>query len=267
LFKRGELFRIEIEFLGVSRESACDFRKLDHSSGVHRREFCDRAVDLFQFSKQPLRFRELGENGIVCLGKSVRDPAGKLNQPFAVAGKFVALLDFFFFARNEIRRFDLGDLVPKQIQFLLARGFHRVERGMFGKQCLQLPIKRSIFLELFLSARERIKQAQLRLWREQRLVIVRTMKINKFFPEIFQHRQCRWRPIDELPISPGRGESPLQDQIVFAWLNARFGKLRIELLQFRAGKDRFDGTKISTSPNQRFVRALTQQKLQRADDD
>src|SRR5207245_10457912 len=58
------------------------------------RRSSDLAVDLFQFSKQPLRFRELGENGIVCLGKSVRDPAGKLNQPFAVAGELVAFLDF-----------------------------------------------------------------------------------------------------------------------------------------------------------------------------
>jgi hypothetical protein len=64
---------------------------------------CDRAVDFFQFSKQPLRFRELGDNGIVCLEKSVRDPAGKLDQPFAVAGEFITVLNFFFFARDEIR--------------------------------------------------------------------------------------------------------------------------------------------------------------------
>jgi len=136
LLQCGELLRIEIEFLGVTRESARDFGKLDHSSGVRRRELCDRAVDLFQFSKQPLRFRELGENGIVSLGKSVRDPAGQFNQPFAVAGEFVAFLDFFFFARDEIRRFDLGDLVPKQIHLLFARGLRGVERGMFDEQCL-----------------------------------------------------------------------------------------------------------------------------------
>src|SRR5213079_1550680 len=93
------------------------------------------------------------------------------------------------------------------------------------------------------------------------------MKIDKFIAKIFQYRQRRWRPVDELPISPGRGESPLQDQIVFAWLYARFGKLRIELLQFRAAKDCFDRAKVSASMNQRFIRTLTQQKLQRADDD
>ena len=41
---------------------------------------------------------------------------------------------------------------------------------------------RSIFLELLFGARERIEQAQLRLRREQRLVIVRTVKIDKFVP-------------------------------------------------------------------------------------
>src|SRR5204863_9020547 len=92
------------------------------------------------------------------------------------------------------------------------------------------------------------------------------MKINEFITKIFQHRQCRQRPVDELAISPGRGESPLQDQIVFAWLYARFGKLPIELLQFRAAKDCFDRAKVSASTNQRFIRALTEQNLQRTDD-
>src|SRR5207245_3818395 len=125
------------------------------------RRSSDLAVDLFQFSKQPLRFRELVENGIVCLGKSVRDPAGKLNQPFAVAGELVAFLDFFFFARDEIRRFDLDGLVPKQIHLLLARGLRGVERGMFREQCLQVPIMPSIFLELLFGAREGIELSQL----------------------------------------------------------------------------------------------------------
>jgi hypothetical protein len=94
-------------------------------------------------------------------------------------------------------------LVPKQIHLLFARGFRGVERGMFGEQCLQLPIMRSIFLELLFGARERIEQAQLRLRREQRLMIVRTMKIHEFIAKMFQHRQCRRRPIDELPIRSG----------------------------------------------------------------
>ena len=98
-------------------------------------------------------------------------------------------------------------------------------------------------------------------------MIVRTMKIHEFIAKIFQHRQCRWRPVDELAISSTPRESPLQNQIVFTWLYARFGKLRIEVLQSRATKDCLDGTKLSSGANQGFVRALTQQKLQRANND
>jgi len=76
------------------------------------------------------------------------------------------------------------------------------------------------------------------------------MKIHEFIAKIFQHRQCRWRPVDELPISPGRGESPLQDQIVFAWLYACLGKLRIELTHVCAGKNCFDRAKIGSRANQ-----------------
>jgi hypothetical protein len=79
LLKCGELFRIEIEFLGASRR----VRAISESSTTAAA--CadeNSAIELSifpQFSKQPLSFRELRENGIVCLGKSVRDSAGQLD--------------------------------------------------------------------------------------------------------------------------------------------------------------------------------------------
>ena len=74
----------------------------------------------------------------------------------------------------------------------------------------------SIFLELLFGAREGIQQTQLRFRREQRLVIVRPMKIDQGVPYIFQNLQRGRRAIDELPIRSGYGESPFQDQIFFA---------------------------------------------------
>ena len=68
-----------------------------------------------------------------------------------------------------------------------------------------------IFLKLLFSPRERIKQAQLRLGREQRLVIVRPMKIDKLVAELFQDRQRRWRTVDELTRAAGNRETALDD--------------------------------------------------------
>ena len=61
---------------------------------------------------------------------------GELDQSFAAAGQFITLLDFVFFVCDEIRRLDFGDLMSKQIQFLFAGGFRRIERRVFGEQCL-----------------------------------------------------------------------------------------------------------------------------------
>ncbi len=79
--------------------------------------------------------------------------------------------------------------MTQKIKLLFARRFCRVEGGMFSEQRLQLPVMVSIFGEPLFSARERIKQAQLGLRREQRLVIMRSVKIDKFITEIFQGRQ------------------------------------------------------------------------------
>ena len=94
-------------FLRNAESVAGDLRKLNDAGRVSRGKLRDRAIDLFQFAQQPLGFRELRKNGIIRFGKFIGDRAGQLDQPFAVAGEFVAILDFFFFARDKVRRFDL----------------------------------------------------------------------------------------------------------------------------------------------------------------
>ena len=200
MLKGSELFRVEIELFGVSGKRASNVRKLNHAGSMCRRVLCDGIVDLFQVTQQTLCFCKLRENGIICFREFVGDCAGQLDQPFAVTRQFVAFLNFFFFARNQVRRLDLGNLMTKQIELLSARCFRCVERGMFRQQRLQLLVMLSIFLELLFRARERIEQTQLRLGREQRLVIVRPVKIDQFIADILQDRQRRRRAVDELTI-------------------------------------------------------------------
>ena len=97
-------------------------------------------------------------------------------------------------------------------------------------------------------------------------MIVWPMKIDKVVAEIFQDRQCCWRTVDELPRAAGNGETSLNDEIVLTRIDARFDKLRIQFVQIVPGKDGFHRAKISPGANQRLVRALAQQKLQRTDD-
>ena len=98
---------------------------------------------------------------------------------------------------------------------------------MLSEERLQLPVMLSIPLELFVSARERIKQAQLRLRREQRLVIVRAVKINKFIAEIFQDRHRRRRTVDELARSTSSRETSLDDEIVLTRFDPSLHKLPV----------------------------------------
>src|SRR5436190_21041609 len=96
--------------------------------------------------------------------------------------------------------------MTKQIELLSARCFRCVERTMFREQRLQLLVMLSIFLELLFSAREGIEQTQLRLGREQSLVIVRAVKIDEFIADVLQDRQRRRRAVDDVPIGCGRVE-------------------------------------------------------------
>src|SRR5438876_7408671 len=124
-----------------------------------------------------------------------------------------------------------------------------------------------VFVELLLSARERIEQAQLCFGRKQRLVVVRPVKIDQFVAEILQDRQCRGRTVDELPSASGGRETSLDDEIVFTGFNPGFHKLQVELLQVTSAKNCLHRAEIAPSADKRFVSTLTQQKLQRTDDD
>ena len=228
LFERGELFRIEIEFLRVIGKRPRDLRKFDHGRLVRGGKLRNGIVDLFQFAQEPLRFRKLRQNRVVRFGETPRHAAGQFDQAFAVARQFVARFDFLFFAGDQIRRGDLVDLMTRSRSSSCSRAVSAVfKRGVFRGQRLQLPVMLSIFLQLIVGARERIEQSQLFVGRKQRLVIVRPVKIDKFVAQVFQDRQGGGRAVDELAIGPARGKRSLQNQIVTARFDAGFDKLRI----------------------------------------
>src|SRR4029434_4242941 len=101
-------------------------------------------------------------------------------------------------------------------------------------------------------------QPSVRRGLQQRLVIVRSMKIDKVIAELFQNRQCCWRSVDELARASGDGETSLDDEIVLAPLDARFDKLPIPSLHILSAEHCLDGTQIGSSADQRFVRAFSQ---------
>ena len=117
--------------------------------------------------------------------------------------------------------------MAKQIELLFARRLRRVQRGMFCRQRLQLPVMFVILVELPACPRERIEQLQLLVSRQQRLMIVRPVKVDQFVAKIFQDRQGGRRAIDELAVCAACRKRALDDEITFTRFNACFDQLRI----------------------------------------
>ena len=115
--------------------------------------------------------------------------------------------------------------------------------------------------------REAIEQRQLSLRRKKRLVIVRSVQIDQFVAKTFQHRERGRRAIDELAVAAAGGKRALDNQLVRARLHSRFLELRIQFREIFAGKNRFDRARFRAGADERFVRALAEEQLQRADDD
>ena len=87
-------------------------------------------------------------------------------------------------------------------------------------------------------------------------MIVRAVKIDQRVTDAFQDRQCRGRAVDELTIVARGGKCSLNNKIIGGRFDARFDQLRIQLLQFFAGKNRFRCASISAGADERFVRAF-----------
>src|SRR5262249_18006997 len=166
-----------------------------------------------------------------------------------------------------MRRFNFANLMAKKIKLLFACGLGCVERRVFIRQRLQFPKMLLIFGELFFRARERIEQVELLVRREQRLMIMRAVKIDERVTDALQDRQGGGRTVDELAIRSTRGKRALNNKIIAARFDASFDQLWIQPLQFLAGKNRFRRAGLGSGANERLVRAFAKKELERADDD
>src|SRR2546430_8558615 len=117
--------------------------------------------------------------------------------------------------------------MAEKIEFLLARGFRGIERGVLGGERLQLAKPFLIIGELLLRAGERIEKIELPVRRKQGLVIMRAMKIDQRVADAFQDRQRGRRTVNELAIRSGRGKCSLDNQIIATWFDSGLDQLRV----------------------------------------
>src|SRR5262249_53343742 len=103
--------------------------------------------------------------------------------------------------------------------------------------------------------------------RKQRLVIVRPVKINQIVTKFLEIRQGSRRAIDELAIGPRQRETSFQNQIASARFNARFLKPPIPFCAIIALTNCFYRAWLRSGAKKRFVSALAEQQLERANDD
>jgi hypothetical protein len=75
--------------------------------------------------------------------------------------------------------------MPKQIDFLFARGLSGVEGGVFGPQPLQLPVALLELPQSLARVRISVEQRELPVGRKERLMVVWSVQVDQLIPEIF----------------------------------------------------------------------------------
>ena len=99
-------------------------------------------------------------------------------------------------------------------------------------------------------------------------MIVRAVQIDEAVAEVLEHGERRRAAVDELAVRARGGKDALQDQLAaFARLDAELLELRIQRLRIAELKDRLDRAALRAGADQRLVRALAEDELERADDD
>jgi hypothetical protein len=164
---------------------------------------------------------------------------------------------------------NLIDLKTKQIQLLRVSPLVHDQRRFLRLQLAATRRRASKLAAQTRQPRESVKNIALPQWIEQRLMIMRPVHIDEFPSQAGQRLQRGRRTIDELAICPRNRENPLQNQlIVRAWLDAVFIEQRLHDLAQRAlFKHRFHRAIFAAASDQVPVRALAQNKMERADND
>jgi len=102
--------------------------------------------------------------------------------------------------------------------------------------------------------------------RQQRLVVVRPMKVDEPITDLLQDSHSCLRSIDELAIGSRARINPFEKELTtLAWVDSLVFENPIDtgaLTEFEGSLNR---ALIGASPDQRFVRTLAEHQLQRAE--
>ena len=158
--------------------------------------------------------------------------------------------------------------MAEQIHLALQRRLARRERGVLGGRGVQLRKMLRVFCAQRLGSGEGVEQFELLRIREQRLVIVRPVQVHEPVAEQLQHGECGRAAVDELAVRPRRGKDALQNELcVLARLHALFFEPRVQVRVVFHGKNRLDRAALRAGADERLLRPLAEDELERADDD
>ena len=127
---------------------------------------------------------------------------------------------------------------------------------------------RLVFRAQRLGPGEGVEQFALLRVGEQRLVIVRPVEVHQPVAEQLQHGERGRAAIDELAVRAGGGKDALQDELrVLARLHALLREPRVQFVRIAEVKDRLHRAALRAGADERFLRPLAEDELERADDD
>src|ERR1700760_109398 len=128
--------------------------------------------------------------------------------------------------------------MPPEIQVLVGRLFQ--EFCALLSQPAQFLEDGSISLQRFAVIGKCVNQDQLLIDGKQRLMVMRTMQIDKSFSNLFKDPESSLRSIDELPVTARNRKDALQEQLaLFTGVNPLLAKHLIHFRAFLELKQRF----------------------------
>ena len=225
-------------------------------------------IDALQLAHQPADFAEPREQRVVGLAEPPEDLRGKLQQPAAVRRHAVAREQLVLLVGAELRGLDLVRLMAEQIDLALQGRLARRERGVLGGDGVQPGKVLLVFLPQRVGSGEGVEQVELPGVGEQRLVVVRPVQVHEPVAEQLQHGERGRAAIDELAVRAGGGKDALQNELrVLARLHALLFEPRVQARVVAYREDRLDRAALRAGADERFLRPLAEDELERANDD
>ena len=190
----------------------------------------------------------------------------ELDETAAVGCRLVPLIEILLLSRGKSGRGDLRHFLTELCDPLLAARcgvefLQGATRRGHGRAAFQIGLA---FRECLAEA---VEEHRLLSAREERLVVVGAMEVDKPCAQFFEDREIAGAAIDELPACTLRGDGAFQDEsAILAGVDTRFLEQRVDLgglIQCKARLDACRGCPGSDNPT---VGALSQKELQRPED-